>query len=83
MEQRWATTFEWRGCTFCSDRLTRQLKSLIARFSDYAVSIMFTSSSKCCIEVGFVDPEDGMSEWTYWLWVILGLGERMELGSTI
>jgi hypothetical protein len=54
----------------------------INRSPDDAVAIMFTSAGACCVELRFVDPEDGISEWTYWSWVNLSVGERKRLGSS-
>jgi hypothetical protein len=59
------------------------LESWITRFPDHPVTIMFTSATDSCVEVPFVDLEDGMSDWTYWLWIELSWKERKQLGSTI
>jgi hypothetical protein len=82
-EQKWTTTFKQLGCSFCFQRLERQLENWITRSPDCPVTIMFTSADECCVEVRFVDPEDEVSEWTYWLWIWLPLEEREKLGSTI
>jgi hypothetical protein len=71
------------GCPFCFSRFRRHLENWITQFPDRAVRIMFSSAGHCSVEVEFVDPEDDVSEWTYWFWLTLSLEQRKELGSTI
>jgi hypothetical protein len=82
-EQNWTTVFNYFHCRFCYDRLERQFESQSTRFPDQAVTIMFTSSNYCCVEVKYVDPEDEASEWTYWFWLYRGRKDRKALGITI
>jgi hypothetical protein len=83
----WSTDFGLSGhsdqCFFCFPRLERQLESWKALSPDYLVSVLFTSAETCAIEFKFVDAEDGMSEWTYWLWHEFSKKERKKLGSTV
>jgi hypothetical protein len=83
MEQNWITTFDLGDCTFCFQRFECQLETLTNRHPDHAAVIMFTSALQNCVELRFVDPEDDVSEWTWWVWIRLSSSERKELGSTI
>jgi hypothetical protein len=51
--------------------------------TDFTVPIMFTSTDLCRVEFSFVNPEDGMSEWTYWFWYRLSREEREQYGSAV
>lgn len=86
MDEEWETVFGWYdefACQFCSERLERSWESRKARSPDYNVPILFTSTGACCVEFQFVDPKDGMSEWTYWFWCYVSLEERKKYGSNV
>ncbi|EKM77076.1 hypothetical protein AGABI1DRAFT_108438 [Agaricus bisporus var. burnettii JB137-S8] len=83
-EQDWKTSFRWYGpleCTFCSERFKNQLENWKVRSPDYTLVILFTSAGKCCVEFQIVHPEDGLSQWRYWIWIKLTLEERLKYGS--
>ncbi|KAF7762316.1 hypothetical protein Agabi119p4_8909 [Agaricus bisporus var. burnettii] len=93
-DEEWTTQFdmdvndevdemEGSTCNFCCQRLERQLEDWKARSPDHPVDVLFTSTGMCFVEFHFVDPEDGMSEWTYWLVHEFSEEEREELGSTV
>jgi hypothetical protein len=87
-DQAWSTRF-WivdglgRKCIFCCRGLERQLKWWKTQFPDHPVSVLFTSAGISFVEFQFVDPEDGMSEWTYWLVHWFSQAERRKLGSSV
>jgi hypothetical protein len=70
-------------CNFCRQRLERQLENWKALSPEYPVSVLFTSTRASFVEFKFVDTEDGMSEWTYWIWHKFSAEKRKELGSTV
>jgi hypothetical protein len=70
-------------CDFCRKRLERQLENFKAVSPDHPVLVLFTSAQISAIEFKFVDAEDGMSEWTYWLWHKFSKKERRKLGSIV
>ncbi|EKM76688.1 hypothetical protein AGABI1DRAFT_130983 [Agaricus bisporus var. burnettii JB137-S8] len=80
-DQDWRTDV-WNVCNFCQQRLERQVKSIKTRSPGHTVTVLFTYTGDCCVELRFVDPDDGISEWTYWVWIKLSPEERKELGST-
>lgn len=82
-EQNWTTAFDQRKCPFCVARFERQLGTSIKRYPDHTAVIMFTSALQNCVELRFVDPDDGVSEWTWWVWIRLLESERKKLGSTV
>jgi hypothetical protein len=67
------------GCNFCRQRLERQLKNRKALSPDLPVSVLFTSVGVGVVQFKFVDTEDGMSEWTYWLWSKFAEKERKKI----
>jgi hypothetical protein len=67
-EQDWTTVFD-HHCTYCFQRLKRQLESWITLHPDEPLSILFASMQDCCVELRFVDLEGDSSEWTYWVWL--------------
>ncbi|XP_006463127.1 hypothetical protein AGABI2DRAFT_119954 [Agaricus bisporus var. bisporus H97] len=82
-DRDWTTVFRLRDCDFCMERLEHQLKDWKTRLPDHVVPALFTSTGDCCVEFQFVDPEDGISEWTYWWWVKVSLEERKKYGSDV
>jgi hypothetical protein len=70
-------------CAFCFNRLLRQLQSWKAHSPDDAALVLSTSTGDRCIQVRLVDPEDGMSEWTYSLLRKIPREERKKYGSTV
>jgi hypothetical protein len=88
-DQSWSTEFRvyettlQHRCEFCCERLERQLENWKALYPDRPVLVLFTSTAVSAIEFKFVDPEDGMSEWTYWIWYVFSEAERKKLGSTV
>ncbi|KAF7762006.1 hypothetical protein Agabi119p4_9998 [Agaricus bisporus var. burnettii] len=68
----WATEFHMdslpllSACDFCRKRLEQHFDTLKSRSPDHLVSILFTSTSGSFAEFQFIDPDDGVSEWTYW-----------------
>jgi hypothetical protein len=88
-DQSWSTEFGLYEimfpdrCEFCCERLERQLENLRAFSPDHPVSVLFTSTPVSPIKFKFVDTEDGMSEWTYWLWHKFSEEERKSLGSSV
>ncbi|XP_006463207.1 hypothetical protein AGABI2DRAFT_186861 [Agaricus bisporus var. bisporus H97] len=81
--QDWKTSFDIDDCNFCYRRLKRQFKRLKTHSPDHTVTVLFTYTGLCCVEFQFVDPDDGISEWTYWYWIKLSPNERKKLGSTV
>ncbi|XP_006463960.1 hypothetical protein AGABI2DRAFT_120767 [Agaricus bisporus var. bisporus H97] len=79
-DQDWKTQLrsstENSDCSFCRRRFGRQLRSWVNHSPDHLVPVLFTLSGKCCVEFRFVDLDDGISDWTYWLWIRLLEGER-------
>lgn len=86
-DQDWMTAFHWNlgysGCAFCSDRLIRLMESRKTRSPGHTVPILITSAGQCCVEFRSVDPNDAMSEWTYWIWIKLTLEERLMYWSAV
>jgi hypothetical protein len=82
-DQGWITEFGMDGCKFCGERLEHQLENWQTRCPDHPVLVLFTSAGTCFIEFQFVDPEDGVSEWTYWLVHEFDEEKRRKLGSTV
>jgi hypothetical protein len=82
MDEDWTTNL-WRDCRFCLERFKDQLERRKVLSPDHIVSILFTSTGSCCVEFHFVDPDDGISEWTYWFWIVLSPEERKKCGSTV
>ncbi|XP_006463211.1 hypothetical protein AGABI2DRAFT_120034 [Agaricus bisporus var. bisporus H97] len=83
-DQDWKTTFDIRDCNFCCQRIKRQWISLKTLSPGHIVPVLFTSTGLCCVELRFVDPDDGISEWTYWFWIVLTLSEeRKKYGSIV
>jgi hypothetical protein len=50
---------------------------------DHPVLVLFTSSGVGLVEFKFIDMEDEMLEWTYWIWHEFLERERKELGSIV
>jgi hypothetical protein len=82
-EQNWTTAFGQHECPFCFAKFERHLGASIKRDPDHAAMIMFTSALQNCVELRFIDPDDGVSEWTWWVWICLFDNGRKELGSSI
>ncbi|KAF7763457.1 hypothetical protein Agabi119p4_7994 [Agaricus bisporus var. burnettii] len=82
-EQDWMAFLGQYGCYRCEQRLDDQLEDWKTQFPDHPVLVVFNSTGHCCVEFRFVDPEDGMSEWTYWFWCYLSAEERKKYGSLI
>ncbi|KAF7763844.1 hypothetical protein Agabi119p4_8381 [Agaricus bisporus var. burnettii] len=90
-DQNWETSFlphESNGrraseCNFCMARLERHVEDWKTRSPDHVVPTLFTSMGWCGVEFRFVDPIDGISEWTYRFWMILSLEERKKNGSNV
>lgn len=80
-DQEWETSLA--GCLFCSQRLKRQLEKLNTHSPNHTILIVFALAGDCCAELQFVDPEDGISEWTYRFRCRLFLKERKMYGSTV
>jgi hypothetical protein len=80
--QEWRTEFEEVGCD-CFQRLEQQLESWQTQFPNYEVPILFTSTTECCVEFRFVDPKDGISEWTYWFWYDIPFEKRKQFGIIV
>ncbi|XP_006454945.1 hypothetical protein AGABI2DRAFT_176303 [Agaricus bisporus var. bisporus H97] len=80
-DQDWKTSSY--GCNFCYKWFKRQLASLQTHSPEHMVTVLFTCAGKCCVEFRFVDPDDGISEWTCWLSIWLTLEERKKYGSTV
>jgi hypothetical protein len=59
------------------------LKSWKAHSPDDTALVLFTSTGDCCAQVRFVDPADGMSEWTYSFWCRIPREERKKYGSAV
>jgi hypothetical protein len=70
-------------CNFCCQRLEDQLENWKTLFPDHLVSVLFTSVGIGFVEFQFIDPEDGVSEWTYWLVHESEEEECKKLGSTL
>jgi hypothetical protein len=66
-------------CEFCCDRFGQQLEACKTRSPGHLVPVLFTSAGLCFVEFRFIDPEDGMSEWTYWILRDFFEEEDMEL----
>jgi hypothetical protein len=66
-------------CNFCSQRLERQLENLKVISPDHPVTVLFTSTEEDFVEFKFVDTENGVLEWTYWIWYPFEEEERKEL----
>ncbi|KAF7763909.1 hypothetical protein Agabi119p4_8446 [Agaricus bisporus var. burnettii] len=87
-DQVWQTAFlldssSMSHCNFCCERFERQMGNLKTRSPNHVVTVLFTSTGDCFVEFQFVDLDDGISEWTYWVWIRFSLEERKKLGSTI
>ncbi|EKM75182.1 hypothetical protein AGABI1DRAFT_132533 [Agaricus bisporus var. burnettii JB137-S8] len=82
-DQDWTTSFQLGRCKFCKTRLQHQLGNWKTRSPYHTVLTLFTSTGDCCVEFQFVDPDDGMSDWTYWFWLELSSEERNKYGSTL
>ncbi|XP_006457507.1 hypothetical protein AGABI2DRAFT_147031 [Agaricus bisporus var. bisporus H97] len=85
-DQDWKTDFEMDGllrCTFCYERFERQLRNWKTHTPQYTAVVLFTFTGNCCVEFRFIDPNDGISEWTYWFWCYLEWEERKKYGSTV
>ncbi|KAF7783401.1 hypothetical protein Agabi119p4_1425 [Agaricus bisporus var. burnettii] len=86
MDQDWKTDFEMDGllrCTFCYERFERQLRNWKTHSPQYTAVVLFTFTGNCCVEFRFIDPNDGISEWTYWFWCYLEWEERKKYGSIV
>lgn len=70
-------------CRSCYLRLEGQLNDWQICSPDHPSTILFTSTNKSFVELQFVDPDDGESEWKYWLMYKISAEERRKLGSTI
>jgi hypothetical protein len=68
---------------FCCQRLKRQLEHWKVRFHDDLVTVLFTSAGTSFVEFKFVDPENGVSEWIYWLVHYFTGERRKELGTIV
>ncbi|XP_006463146.1 hypothetical protein AGABI2DRAFT_144529 [Agaricus bisporus var. bisporus H97] len=79
-QDQWMTSFSYR-CFSCMGLFERHLKNWKTRAPDHVIPTLFTSTGWCCVEFRFVDPDDGVSEWTYWFWVKVSLEERKKYGS--
>lgn len=70
-DENWTTEFEMvdlsSQCSSCCRRLERQLSDCITKSPNSLATVLFTSTVKSFIEFQFLDPDDGPSEWTYWL----------------
>ncbi|KAF7761575.1 hypothetical protein Agabi119p4_9567 [Agaricus bisporus var. burnettii] len=86
-EESWTAEFGARSTMFecdpCCQRLEQQLESWKMRSPDYPVTVLFTSTETCFIEFQFIDPDDQVSEWTYWLAYFITEKERRILGSPV
>jgi hypothetical protein len=80
--KEWRTVFYHGNCD-CFHRLERQLESWQTQSPNHEVSILFTSTKECCVEFRFVDPKDGISEWTYWFWCDIPFKEREKFGIIV
>ncbi|XP_006464132.1 hypothetical protein AGABI2DRAFT_120910 [Agaricus bisporus var. bisporus H97] len=70
-DENWTTKFAMvdlsSQCSSCCRRLERQLSDCITKSPNSLATVLFTSTVKSFIEFQFLDPDDGPSEWTYWL----------------
>jgi hypothetical protein len=87
-DQHWLTFYnndfgESSRCDICQQRFENQLESWKARLPDYQATVLFTSAGIGVVEFQFVDPEDGISEWTYMFSHKFDKEERMKLGSPV
>jgi hypothetical protein len=74
-----ASTLLWICCKW----LEWQLENWKALYPDCLVLVLFTSTAVSAIKFKFVDLEDGMLEWTYWIWYVLLEAEHKKLGSML
>jgi hypothetical protein len=81
--QEWSTAFYHSDYCDCLRRLGQQLESWKTQSSNHDVLILFTSTMDCWVEFRFVDPKDGISEWTYWLWCKIPFEERKKFGIIV
>ncbi|XP_006464109.1 hypothetical protein AGABI2DRAFT_180194 [Agaricus bisporus var. bisporus H97] len=86
--EHWETQFSTMvgissQCRACCIRLKRQLEGWKRRSPDHLTTVLFTSTGKSFLEFQFVDPDDGVSEWTYWIVYKMLKQERIKLGSTV
>jgi hypothetical protein len=88
-DQLWSTEFGlhhetfFDACNFCCEQLQCQLVSCKARSPDYPVSVLFTLTGVGFVEFRFTDPEDGVSEWTYYFGQMFLEEERKKFGCTL
>jgi hypothetical protein len=48
-------------CSYCFQRLARHF----INYPDHLATVFVDSTEMCYVELSFVDPEDGLSEWKY------------------
>ncbi|KAF7761966.1 hypothetical protein Agabi119p4_9958 [Agaricus bisporus var. burnettii] len=84
-EENWRTEFKMSDikCRSCCQRLEAQLEKWKTRYPDHLVTVLFTSTYTYFVEFQFVDPDDGVSEWTYWFVYEIEEEERRKLGSPL
>jgi hypothetical protein len=88
-DQSWPTKFHlcdtifYQRCNFCCQQLEQQLENWKTFSPDHPVSVLFTSAQISAIEFKFINVQDDMSEWTYWIWHRFLEKERKELGSSV
>ncbi|XP_006464110.1 hypothetical protein AGABI2DRAFT_120893 [Agaricus bisporus var. bisporus H97] len=76
-------TWDASSCHACHTRLERQLEDWKSRHPDHPTIILFTSANRSFVEFQFIDPDDGVSEWTHWLVYEFSQYEGRKLGSTV
>jgi hypothetical protein len=77
------TLFHRQNCKSCFERFENQVENLKIRSPDHTILVLFTSTGSCCVEVRFVDLEDGVSQWAYLFWCEIPLEERKKYGSLV
>jgi hypothetical protein len=86
-DEAWSTVkkkyFSNDQCTFCCHWLEWHLDGWQAHFPEHLVPVLLTSANVGLVEFHFADPEDGVSEWTYWLVHMFSEKECKSLGSPI
>lgn len=68
-------------CYSCSKRLEQQLEDWKNNPQEHLVTILLTSADMSFVEFQFIDPGDGVSEWTYWLMYETTDEDRRRLGE--
>lgn len=71
-DRDWTTQFSaraeesWDSCSSCCKQFEHRLENWKTHSPDHLITFLPSSTQTSWVEVRFADPEDGVSEWTYW-----------------